>query len=58
MKQFKESTGGGQKFDQAAKGGDLAKGLAMSEKAPVKDMIKQGTAGESTQRMPKGHDRI
>lgn len=58
MKMFKEKAGGGPKYEQAAKGADLAKGVSHYEKAPVKDMIKHGVAGESTQRMPKGHDRI
>ncbi len=58
MKMFKEKAGGGPKYEQAAKGGDLAKGVSHYEgNFKATDMIKQ-KGPETNQRMPKGSDRI
>lgn len=59
MKMFKEKAGGGPKYEQAAKGGSLAKGTSHDEKFNATESVKQPAPADATKyRMPKGSDRI
>lgn len=59
MKKFQEKAGGGPKYEQAAKGGSLAKGTSHEEKFNATESVPQPKPGDAVNyRMPKGSDRI